>query len=52
MQRKKFRIQIRAYGYTTDFIAEALDTTESIEEVVLDKIGKNAYCVGSRYLLR
>ena len=42
MQRKKFRIQIRAYGYTTDFIAEALDTTESIEEVVLDKIGKNA----------
>ena len=42
MNRKQFRIQIRAYGYTADFNVEALDNIDSIEQAVLDKIGKNA----------
>jgi hypothetical protein len=41
MERKKFRIQIRGFGYYADFNAETLDSTEAIEQAVLDKIGKN-----------
>ena len=41
MQRKKFRIKIRAYGYVSEFDIEAEDSIESVENAVLDKIGKN-----------
>jgi len=42
MHRKKFRIQIRAYGYKADFSIESFDSIESVESAVLDKIGENA----------
>jgi len=38
---KNFRIQIHAYGYTTDFNISAEDTAEGIEKSILDKLGKN-----------
>ena len=38
---KKFLIKITAYGYTTDFTVMAKDTPESIENAILDKLGKN-----------
>ena len=38
---KKFRIQIRAYGYFADFSVESEDTAQSIEKSILDKIGQN-----------
>ena len=38
---KNFRIQIHAYGYTTDFTISAEDTAEGIEKSILDKLGKN-----------
>ena len=37
---KKFRIQIRAYGYYTDFIIQSKDDKEAIEKVILDKVGQ------------
>ena len=38
---KKFLIKITAYGYFTQFIVMAKDTPESIENAILDKLGKN-----------
>ena len=40
MPRKKFKIRIRAYGFKANFEIEAEDSTESVESVVLDKIGE------------
>ena len=37
---KKFRIQIRAYGYCTDFIIKSNDDREAIEKAILDKVGQ------------
>ena len=37
---KKFQVKIRAYGRTADFNIEAEDSAESIEQAILDKIGK------------
>ena len=37
---KKFRIQIRAYDYTTDFQISAEDNATAIEKAILDKIGQ------------
>jgi len=38
---KNFRIQIRYNGYSADFRVKAEDTAESIEQSILDKLGKN-----------
>jgi len=38
---KNFRIQIRAYGHASDFTVMAEDNAESIENSILDKLGKN-----------
>ena len=38
---KKFRIQIRAYGYYVDFIIKSKDDKEAIEKAILDKLGQN-----------
>jgi len=38
---KKFLIKITAYGYITEFTVMAKDTAESIENAILDKLGKN-----------
>jgi len=38
---KNFRVQIHAYGYTTDFNVLAEDTAQGIEKSILDKLGKN-----------
>jgi len=37
---KKFRIQIRAYDYATDFQISAEDNKEAIENAILDKLGQ------------
>ena len=37
---KKFRIQIRAYDYATDFQISAEDNAIAIEKAILDKIGQ------------
>ena len=37
---KKFRIQIRAYDYATDFQISAEDKKEAIENAILDKLGQ------------
>ena len=38
---KHFRIQIRYCGYYADFSVIAHDNAESIEQSILDKLGKN-----------
>jgi|TARA_R110000824_G_scaffold284636_1_gene472871 hypothetical protein len=38
---KNFRVQIRYYGYYADFTVMAEDTVNSIENSILDKLGKN-----------
>ena len=38
---KNFRIQIRYHGYYADFTVIAEDSVESIEQSILDKLGKN-----------
>ena len=38
---KNFRIQIRYYGYSADFNVACEDTPQSIENSILDKLGKN-----------
>ena len=38
---KTFRVQIRYHGHYADFIITAEDNAESIEQSILDKIGKN-----------
>ena len=37
---KLFQVKIRAYGHKADFDIEAEDSAESIEQAILDKIGK------------
>ena len=41
MVEKNFRIQIRAYGYYADFIIQSADDPTSIENALVDKLGKN-----------
>ena len=38
---KNFRVQIRYHGYYADFSLKAEDSIKSIEESILDKLGKN-----------
>ena len=38
---KHFRVQIRFHGYYADFTVMAEDNAESIEQSILDKLGKN-----------
>jgi hypothetical protein len=38
---KKFLIKITAYGYITEFTVMAQDSSEAIENAILDKLGKN-----------
>ena len=38
---KNFRIQIRYHGHYASFTVMAEDNAESIEQSILDKIGKN-----------
>ena len=38
---KNFRVQIRYHGYYADFTVMAKDNVESIENSILDKLGKN-----------
>ena len=38
---KKFLIKITAYGYITEFTIMAEDNSNSIENEILDKLGKN-----------
>ena len=38
---KTFRIQIRYCGYSADFKVMCEDTPQSIENSILDKLGKN-----------
>ena len=38
---KKFLIKIRAYGYMTEFTVEAENSSQGIENAILDKLGKN-----------
>ena len=38
---KNFRVQIRYHGHASDFTIMAEDNAESIENSILDKLGKN-----------
>ena len=38
---KNFRVQIRYHGHYADFTIMSEDNAESIEQSILDKIGKN-----------
>ena len=38
---KKFLIKIRAYGYMTEFTVIAENSSQGIENAILDKLGKN-----------
>ena len=38
---KTFFIKIRAYGYMTEFEVKALDSAKSLEDAIVDKLGKN-----------
>jgi hypothetical protein len=38
---KNFRIQIRYHGHYADFTVMCEDNAESIEQSILDKLGKN-----------
>ena len=38
---KNFRIQIRYCGYYADFNVQCNDTSQDIENSILDKLGKN-----------
>ena len=38
---KNFRIQIRYHGYYADFNVTCEDTSQGIENSILDKLGKN-----------
>ena len=38
---KNFRVQIRYHGHYADFTVMANDNAESIEQSILDKLGKN-----------
>ena len=49
---KTFRVQIRAYGYYADFtlISEDEDNSESFENALVDKLGKNDISLGKRWI--
>jgi len=38
---KKFLIKITAYGYITEFTVKAENSSQGIENAILDKLGKN-----------
>ena len=38
---KNFRVQIRAYGYYSDFNMKSEDSSEAFENALVDKLGKN-----------
>ena len=38
---KNFRIKIRAYGYLADFTVQASEEGKSLENAIIDKLGKN-----------
>ena len=38
---KNFRVQIRAYGYYTDFNIKSEDNSKAFEDALVDKLGKN-----------
>jgi len=38
---KNFRIKIRSRGYFCDFIIECEDSSEALENAIVDKLGKN-----------
>ena len=38
---KKFLIKIKAYGYLTEFTVMAENSSQGIENAILDKLGKN-----------
>ena len=38
---KTFNIKIRAYGYGAEFSVQALDEAKSLENAIVDKLGKN-----------
>ena len=38
---KTFNIKIRAYGYWAEFKVKALDEAKSLENAIVDKLGKN-----------
>ena len=38
---KNFRVQIKAYGYRTDFNMESEDDPQKFEDALVDKLGKN-----------
>ena len=39
---KKFRVQIRAYGYYADFELASEDSSEAFNNALVDKLGENA----------
>ena len=38
---KKFKVQISAYYYYTNFIVESKDSAEGIENAIIDRLGKS-----------
>ena len=38
---KKYLIKIKAYGYMTEFTVMADNSSQGIEDAILDKLGKN-----------
>ena len=38
---KKFRVKINAYQYHADFIVESEDSSEGIENAIIDRLGKS-----------
>ena len=38
---KNFRIKIKAYGYWADFTVQAAEEGNSLENAIIDKLGKN-----------
>ena len=37
---KKFRIQISAYKYHSDFVVESIDSAIDVENAIIDRLGK------------
>ena len=38
---KSYKIKIRAYGYLTEFTVKAVNEGKSLENAIVDKVGKN-----------
>ena len=38
---KSYKIKIRAYGYLTEFTVKAVNEEKSLENAIVDKVGKN-----------